>query len=100
MDFGDVLRGLKIGRRYAREGWNGKGMFIYYTGGKRIPLEEWHTTLPGQEITWGEIGSGYVIIKPHIDMMTAQGERVIGWLASQTDMLADDWYEVTKEAGE
>ena len=38
--------------------------------------------------------SGVVTICPHIDMKAADGSIVIGWLASQTDMLADDWVVV------
>lgn len=35
-----------------------------------------------------------VTINPHIDMKAADGTYVTGWIASQTDMLADDWYVV------
>lgn len=42
-----------------------------------------------------EAPSEPVRLLPHIDMRAADGSMVIGWLASQTDMLADDWLVVT-----
>lgn len=76
--------------RFARRGWNGRGMFIYLTEGRPVDVEDWDGF-----VTDDEMDVGYVDVRSHIDMYTAQGTRVIGWLASQTDMLADDWYEVS-----
>lgn len=70
MDFGDVIKGFKVegGRkRYQRQGWNGKGMFIY-------------------------LATHVDMIEPFIMMKTAD-DKYVPWLASQTDMLADDWQE-------
>lgn len=91
MDFGDVIKEMKTNpeKRFARRGWNGKGMFIYLTSGSIVESENWKG-----ELTSDEAESSVVKILPHIDMYSATGERVIGWLASQTDMLAEDWYEV------
>jgi hypothetical protein len=93
MNFGDVLIGLRQGKRYTRKGWNGAKMYIYYTEGASVPLRKWDDKTEAQAITEKERDTGYVVTLPHIDMMSARGERVIGWLASQTDMLADDWEE-------
>ena len=92
MNFGQAIDALKHGKKVARQGWNGKGM--------------WLILVPGSEVTLRE-GSPYanalpehvsVEILPHIDMWTtnASGRRAMlpGWLASQTDMLSDDWVEV------
>jgi len=68
MDFGDAVRSLKRGNRVAREGWNGKGMWLAL----QVPDEHSKMTLP------------------YIYMKTADDNQV-PWLASQTDMLADDW---------
>ena len=82
-DFSKALSYLKIGKKVAREGWNGKGMFIYLVNGStftvnRAPL---NTFLPeGTEVNY----------LPHVDMRTADG-KFVPWLCSQTDMLADDW---------
>lgn len=91
MDFGDVIKEMKTNpeKRFARKGWNGKGMFIYLTSGSIVESENWKG-----ELTSDEAESGVAKVLPHIDMYSATGERVIGWLASQTDMLAEDWYEV------
>ncbi len=91
MDFGEALKALKEGRKVARKGWNGRGMYIYLTDGREIPEREWIERTPAQETNLTERMNGKVTILPHIDMVSAHGERVIGWLASQTDMLSDDW---------
>lgn len=90
MDFGQAIRELKAGRKVAREGWNGKGMFLIYIAGQPdctfkegTPYYGAITPPGGEEVTG--------TINPHIDMYTATGEFQPGWLASQTDMLADDW---------
>lgn len=78
MDFGAAIRALKAGKCVARAGWNGKGMHLY--------LEDWmegRLPMPG--------GRRY---EPCIVMFTAQGKHQPGWLASQADMLAEDWQEV------
>ena len=96
MRFGEALAHAREGKKIARRGWNGKGMYVYLTGGRGIPTDEWVARMPSQELTEAEKKIGCVIIKPHLDMMNAQGERIIGWSASQTDMLADDWYVVSE----
>ena len=92
MDFGDVIKEMKSNpsKRFARKGWNGKEMFIYLVEGSEVPAEDW---TPRSGFTSHEWTSG-IVIRPHIDMRDALGFRVIGWLASQTDMLSDDWEEV------
>ena len=87
MNFSDALLKLKEGALVARKGWNGKGMFLYLVPGStftvnRKPLLGIYPE--GTEITYC----------PHIDMKTADGSCV-PWLASQTDILADDWEVVT-----
>lgn len=96
MNFGQALELLNEGKRVAREGWNGKGMWIYKVSGKSVPIDRWgvgrkYTDSGSRFITQKERQEGYVTILPHIDMHTADGKRCIGWLASQTDMLANDW---------
>ncbi len=93
MDFGEALRALKEGKKVARKGWNGyrKGMYIYLTDGRTIPEVEWVERTPAQATTLTERMYREVHIAPHIAMVAANGERIIGWLASQSDMLSDDW---------
>lgn len=66
--FGTALLYLRDGKRVAREGWNGKGMWIAL----QIPDEHSKMSLP------------------YIYMKTAD-DKLVPWLASQTDILANDW---------
>lgn len=86
MDFGDAIRALKSGAKVAREGWNGKGMFLYHVGAGNYPAK---AEVAKKE--WGE--DALVPYQPYLAMKTVQG-TVVPWLASQTDMLAEDWTEV------
>ena len=97
MRFGEALAQARNGKRIARLGWNGKGMYVYMTKGRLLPVDSWEAIMPSQELTEIEKERGFVNIMPHLDMKTAQDTRIIGWLASQTDMLAFDWYVVDEE---
>lgn len=98
MNFGHALQAMKDGHKVARAGWNGKGMWIALTPGSTLPA---HMAKYGHAATHRaveirrDVESGapsYEIeLLPHIDMRTADGALCVGWLASQTDMLADDW---------
>ncbi len=90
MSFGDAISALKAGKRVAREGWNGKGMFLFLVSGS--------TFLVNREPLLSILGEGaQVQYHAHIDMMTAQG-YVVPWLASQADMLSEDWMLVSSTA--
>lgn len=71
MTFGTALEMLKNGLRVARIGWNGKGMWL--------------------ELQRPDLHSKMTL--PYIYMKTADG-NLVPWLASQTDMLADDWHVI------
>lgn len=82
-EFGEAIRRVKGGTRVARKGWNGKDQYIqlacnisYMTKGGDI-VNPTHTNIGNSAIAF--VGT--------------RGTQ-IGWLASQADMLADDWYEV------
>jgi hypothetical protein len=82
-NFGEVLDALKNGESAFRAGWNGKGMFIFLVNGSKFnvnrpPLLGIYPE--GTEITY----------RSHIDMKTADGS-IVPWVASQTDLLAEDW---------
>ena len=94
MRFGEAIECARNGKKIAREGWNGKNMYVYMTKGRTIPTYVWEVRMPSQELTEVEKERGDVIINAHLDMMNAQGTRIIGWSATQSDMLADDWYVV------
>ena len=87
LNFGEALAALKEGQRVARSGWNGKGMFLFLVAGSNFVVN--------REPLLSIMGEGaQVTYRPHIDMKDAEG-KVVPWLASQTDMLADDWQIVT-----
>ena len=78
MNFGQALEALKAGKRVARRGWNGKGIYLEM----QRPDAHSKMTLP------------YIYIVTN-DLVTDHPEApkgVVPWLASQTDMLREDWY--------
>ena len=83
MDFGAAVQELKRGNKVARSGWNGKGMFLFLVQGSTFEVN--------RAPLLGIYPAGTVInYLPHIDMKTAD-DKVVPWLASQTDVLAEDW---------
>lgn len=83
LDFGEALAALKDGKRVMRKGWNGKDMFLFLVAGSNF--------IVNREPLLSIMGEGAeVTYRPHIDMKDAQG-KVVPWLASQTDLLANDW---------
>ena len=88
MNFGQAIEALKQGGKVAREGWNGKGMWLALTHGSTIVSRDARS---GATLKLAETGVSEITICSHIDMKAADGTIVIGWLASQTDMLANDW---------
>lgn len=75
MDFSEALIAVKNGSRIARTGWNGKKQFVYLDSGKGVLNPNL------REIT-----------EPFLVIRTQQGMYQPGWLASQADLLAEDWY--------
>lgn len=83
LTFSNALDAVKAGAKIARTGWNGKDMFIFLVPGSvfnvnRPPLLGIYPE--GTEITY----------LSHLDMKTADGS-IVPWVASQTDILANDW---------
>jgi len=94
MSFGHAVVAMKAGGKVARKGWNGKGMFLYY-----VPENEYAAQTDAAREYWKDkqtgkfgdsLGTVYVPYGAYIAMKTAQ-ENVVPWLASQTDVLAEDW---------
>ena len=81
MNFGLALEAMKHGKPVERKGWNGRGMFLYLVPAGTYPAKtEIAKQAFGKDVEYGA----------YIAMKTAQG-NVVPWLASQTDVLADDW---------
>jgi hypothetical protein len=94
MSFGGAIEYLKMGRAVARSGWNGKKMSLTLNKGS-IPNDGGIAPrlIDGvRHNLFSMGGAGTVVRLPNIDMKTASGSIVRGWLASQTDILAEDWY--------
>jgi Protein of unknown function (DUF2829) len=84
MNFGQAVEALKAGGIATRKGWDGKGMFLLLIPGSTFAVSE------GRPMARHfEVGSE-IKYHAHIDMKTAQGD-IVPWLASQSDVLAEDW---------
>lgn len=83
MTFGDALVALKQGQRVARKGWNGKNQYvelaccISYVNSEMLIVNVDHKNIGNKALAF--VGTSGV---------------QMGWLASQADMLAEDWYIV------
>jgi hypothetical protein len=92
MPFSFAIEAAKQGKKIARKGWNGKDQFVYFQPGslmergkaRNLPLHQWMTETGVDEIEiWG-----------HFDIKTSNGKIQCGWLATQSDMQASDWFIV------
>lgn len=80
---GWAIKQMRNGSLVRRSGWNGKGMFLFLVPGSKFTVNRapLRGIFPdGTEISY----------HPHVDMKTANGD-IVPWLASQTDLLAEDW---------
>jgi len=80
MNFSQALELVKTGKRIARAGWNGKGMWLVL-----IPADSWSTSIGPSS---ARVPGAHRL--PWLAMKTAD-DGLVPWLASQTDVLADDW---------
>lgn len=95
MDFGQAIRCLKKGLKVAREGWNGKGMFLWLKPATVVKSEMCHDPKLKALVdkNGGEIlGLGTICMYTHDS--TGRKAILTGWLASQSDMLYEDWVVV------
>ena len=81
-NFGWAIAALKKGKKVARKNWNGKGMFLFLAHSMDITTDADLSCVKDLE---GDL------VSPSIVMKTADDRFCVGWLASQTDMLAEDW---------
>lgn len=97
--FGQALESLKRGHLVTRKGWNGKGMFIFMRPEDSLPtnmIVNQVKSLPESFKKWvadnhGDSVTDKIKFTAYLCMKAADGTVVNGWLASQTDMLANDW---------
>lgn len=91
LDFSQALDLLKAGWRVARSGWNGKDMWLTLSPGGVIPADKFWAP-NNRTFAEGQPGQQAEVL-PYITMKTADN-KIVPWLASQTDILAEDWVEV------
>ncbi len=114
MNFGQAIEALKNGRLMTRAGWNGKGMFLFMRPSdeinsdivinsiKSIPqsVKDYFKAIEGSDVSdKPEPDPSKIKFTAYICMKAADGTIVNGWLASQIDMLSDDWCEFGVAAG-
>ncbi|MBP5722897.1 MAG: DUF2829 domain-containing protein [Bacteroidales bacterium] len=93
-DFGEAIRALKRGELVRRRGWNGKGMFLWLKPATKIKAEWCKDQILKKVI---EDNGGDMDALGTICMKTADNKILTGWLASQTDMLSEDWETLAPE---
>lgn len=85
LTFGVAIEAVKRGEKIARKGWNGKGMFVYYVNANSYPVSG-NANSPVQ----GMFENDMVPYQAYLAFKTADN-NIVPWLASQTDILAEDW---------
>jgi hypothetical protein len=88
MNFGQALENLKQGKKITRQGWNGKNMFLWLKPATTIK-SDWCKDPFLKELC--DNNGGEMEALGTICMKTADNKILTGWLASQTDMLSEDW---------
>lgn len=98
LSFGLAIEAAKKGEKVSRAGWNGKEMFVVYMPALYLP--PFNSQTPGAKVndrTAKYIGEDVPLdSQPYFAMKTANNKWQPGWLPSQSDILADDWYVVTR----
>ena len=88
LNFGDAIKALKEGKKVARKGWNGKNVWLWLKPAAIIKAE-WRKDPMLKEIV--DANGGEAEALGTICMKTSDNKILTGWLASQTDMLCEDW---------
>ena len=93
LSFGQAIEAAKSGLKIARSGWNGKNMFVVYMPPLKLPPHNTEDTARKvNDRTAKFIGEDQPLdCQPYLAMYNAQKQWIPGWLASQSDMLAEDW---------
>ena len=88
MNFGEAIEALKAGQRVTRPSWNGRGMYLWLLPAATVKAE-WCREPHLKAVA--EANGGEIEALGSIRMMTADKKVLTGWLASQTDVLSEDW---------
>ena len=89
MNFGEALELVKQGKKIARTGWNGRGLFVIYQKGypQGIPCNKQTAE------AWGMNEGDLFRCEPYLQINTVDGSHSM-WVASIGDILAENWYVV------
>lgn len=85
MNFGKAIEELKLGNKVSRQGWNGKGMFLSLAYPSRAD---------GSKSATIEFNHKFENVETYLEnfiVMKTADNKLVPWLASQTDVLAEDW---------
>lgn len=101
LTYGQALEAVKTGKLISRDGWNGKGMFVFMRPADDLPIPILMSakSLPNSIKDFFEKKHRLILpdavptihFSAYLCMKAADDSIVNGWLASQTDMLAADW---------
>jgi len=101
LTFGEAIEALKQGKKVARKGWNGKNMYLFLITrnilgkcGCQFEFKRYFQDIIQYVDKDDFMDSGHIKIDDVIAMRTAQKTVQLGWLASQADILAEDWMVV------
>lgn len=100
MSFGHAIEMAKAGYRIARKGWNGKNMWVVFMSGMSLPPYSTQGTdrkVNDRTAKWIGEDTPFESL-PYFAMWTADQKWLPGWLASQTDMIANDWTVIGEKA--
>lgn len=95
MNFGEAVEALKDGKLVTRKGWNGKGMYLWLLPAATVKTE-WCKDNHLKKLA--EKNGGEIECLSSVRMKTADNKVVTGWVASQVDMVADDWMLYSDES--
>lgn len=84
MNFGEAVNNVKNGHKIAREGWNGKGMFVIYVPEENIDLTKQQEKM---------FGASNIILNEHF-LIKNVNNTLSTWVPSINDCLAEDWYVI------
>ena len=87
ISFGRAIEEAKNGEKITRKGWNGKGMFVFYQKGYPDGIPANKQTADALGIKEGSLFK----CQPYLQMKTVDGSFQM-WVASQSDILANDWH--------
>lgn len=93
MNFGEALQALNDGFMVQREGWNGKGQFVYRTVGNTVSKDfiPKFASLPDRVKEFLSKKGEDVVFNSSLTLYNAQGQMQPGWAPSQGDLNAEDW---------